>query len=229
MESIHKGHRQRMKTRFLREGLDHFDEVQVLELLLFYAIPQRDTNALAHGLINHFGSLSQVLEAVPEETMKVTGMGQNAATLLKLTAAVTKYYSIRKSEAVNILTTTEMCGNYLVPFFGTDRNESAYLLCLDAKCKVLCCRKIGEGSVGSANVSIRKIVEIALGTNARSVVLAHNHPGGLAIPSGEDILTTRRLAAALEMVDVTLADHIVVADDDWVSLAQSGFYRPEEH
>ena len=105
--------------------------------------------------------------------------------------------------------------------------ETVFLLCLDAKCKVLCCREIGQGSVNSAGISVRKIVEVALGANATTVVLAHNHPSGLALPSAEDIQTTRRVAAALKAVEVHLADHIVVADGDYVSMVQSG-YRLEE-
>ena len=88
---------------------------------------------------------------------------------------------------------------------------------------MLCCKEIGEGSVNSASISIRKVVETALGANATTVVLAHNHPSGMAFPSEEDVQTTRRLAAALHTVEITLADHIVVADDDYVSMAQSGY------
>ena len=102
-----------------------------------------------------------------------------------------------------------------------------FLLCLDAKCKVLCCKEVGEGSVNSAGVPIRRIVEVALGVNATTVVLAHNHPSGIAIPSCDDIQTTLRVAAALDAVEITLADHIVVADGDFVSMVQSGYYRPD--
>ena len=103
-----------------------------------------------------------------------------------------------------------------------------FLLCLDAKCKVLCCKEVGEGSVNSAAIPIRRIVELALGANATTVILAHNHPSGLALPSGDDVQTTWRIARALNTVEITLADHIVVADDDFVSLVQSGHYRPED-
>ena len=224
--SIHDGHRQRLKNRFRQEGLDKFDEHQVLELLLFYAIPQRDTNPLAHRLLEHFGSLAQVLEAPAEELEKVSGVGSNVSTLLSLTTALARYYMVNRSAHTEVLTTTEMCGDYLLPHFVGRRNETVFLLCLDAKCKVLGCKEVGEGSVNSASVPIRRIVEMALGMNATTVVLAHNHPSGLALPSGEDVQTTRRLAVALDMVDITLADHIVVADDDYVSMAQSGLYRP---
>ena len=221
-ESIHKGHRQRMKDRFLQEGLDHFSEIQVLELLLFYCLPRQDTNPIAHNLLAHFGSLSQVLEASVEELTKVPGIKENAATFLHLIPEVGRYYQVNRSSQVTILSTLDMCARYLLPYFFGRRVETVFLLCLDAKCKVLCCKEVGEGSVNSAGISARKIVETALGVNATSVVLAHNHPSGVALPSGEDIQTTQRIAMALQCVDIQLADHIIVADEDYISMAQSG-------
>lgn len=226
--SIHAGHRQRLKERFLKDGLDNFEEHQVLELLLFYGIPQRDTNEIAHELIQRFGSLSKVLEATPEELGEVKYVGDNVATLFKLITAVARYYQVNCAMREVILPTIDACGKYLVPYFYGRQNETVFLLCLDAKCKVLCCEKVGEGSVNSAGVPIRRIVELALKNNATSAILAHNHPSGLAIPSGEDIQTTRRVALALDAVEIGLVDHIIVADNDWVSLSQSGLYRQGE-
>ena len=224
--SIHEGHRQRMKERFRQEGLDHFSEIQVLEFLLFYCIPPGDTNLLAHRLLEHFGSLPQVLEAPAAELQKVSGVGPHTAVFLNLITEVGRYYLVNRAGPNVILHTTEKCGQYLVPRFYGRRNETVFLLCLDAKCKMLCCKEVGEGSVNSASISVRRIVEIALAANATTVVLAHNHPSGLAIPSAEDVHTTERIAAALNAVEITLADHIVVADDDFVSMVQSGYYRP---
>lgn len=226
--SIHDGHRQRLKNRFRKEGLDNFEEIQVLELLLFYCIPRQDTNPLAHALLGRFGSLSQVMDAAPEELKKVPGVGENVATFLSLTTALGRYYQVNRSANTLVMSNVDMCGEYLVPFFYGRRNETVFLLCLDAKCKVLCCKEVGEGSVNSAAVPVRRIVEIALGANATSVVLAHNHPSGLAVPSEEDVYTTRRVSMALNAVEIQLVDHVVIADDDYVSLAQSGLYRPGE-
>ena len=226
--SIHAGHRQRLKDRFLRDGLDDFEEHQVLELLLFYGIPQRDTNEIAHELIRKFGSLSRVLEATPEELSQVKYVGDNVSTLFKLVTAVARYYQISCAMREQVLPTVEACGKYLVPFFYQRPYETVFLLCLDAKCKVLCCEKLGEGGVNSAGVPIRKIVELALKSNATAAILAHNHPSGLALPSWEDVQTTRRVAVALDAVEISLVDHIVVADNDWTSMAQSGMYRAEE-
>ena len=221
--SIHDGHRQRLKQRFLEEGLDNFTDIQVLELLLFYCIPRQDTNPIAHRLLDHFGGLSQVLEASPEQLQKVPGIGESAATFLSLITEVGRYYLVDRSTRERILNTIDDCGKYLVPFFFGRSKETVFLLCLDAKCKVLCCKEIGEGSVNSAGISVRKVMETALGANASVVVLAHNHPSGVAVPSNEDVLTTRRVAAALRTVEIRLADHIVVADGDYVSIRQSGY------
>ena len=225
--SMHDGHRQRLKKRFLNEGLDNFEPVQVLELLLFYCIPRQDTNPSAHRLLDHFGSLTQVLEATPEELKKVPGIGDAVATFLALVTSAGRYDNVKRTEAVRILSSLEECGKYLTPKFYGRRNETVFILCLDAKCKVLCCKEVGEGSVNSAAVPIRRIVEMALGANATSVVIAHNHPSGVAVPSNEDIQTTRRLAMALSAVEIMLIDHMVVADDDFVSMRQSGVYNPE--
>ena len=226
--SIHDGHRQRVKDRFCKEGLDHFEEHQVLELLLFYCIPRVDTNPIAHALIERFGSLSQVLEAPVEKLEKVPGIGHNAAVFLTLVTAAGRYYQVNCATRSVALSTVEECGKYLLPYFYGRCNEMVYLLCLDAKGKVLCCKEIGEGSVNSAGVPIRRVVETALAANATSVVLAHNHPSGLAYPSDADIHTTERVARALAAVEIDLVDHIVIADDDYVSMIQSHLYKPEE-
>lgn len=227
--SIHEGHRQRLKNRFLQEGLEHFSEHEVLELMLFHCIPRQDTNPIAHALIEHFDSFYRVLEATPEELKKVPGISTATATYLSMQLPLLRYYQASRDAQENIpLTTIEACGKKLTAYFEGLTVETVYLLCLDAKCKMLCCKKVGEGSVNSAAVPVRKIVEMALGYNASSVVLAHNHPSGVAVPSREDIFTTRRVAAALDAVEVVLADHIIVADGEFVSMADSGVYRHSE-
>lgn len=224
--SIHDGHRQRLKDRFLREGLDHFDELYVVELLLYYCIPRRDTNPIAHELLKRFGSLTGILEATAEELEQVPGITANAATFLTLIPQVSRYYQVKRAQTGQILRTIDQCGQYLLPHFCGRENETVFLLCLDAKCKVLACKLVGEGSVNSANIPVRRVVEMALNANATTVILAHNHPSGLALPSAEDVQTTIRVGNAMEAVEITLADHIVVADNDFVSMVQSGFYQP---
>ena len=219
--SIHDGHRQRLKDRFLREGLDGFTDVQVLELLLFYVVPRKDTNPIAHDLVDRFGSLARVLDASVLKLTEVNGVTENGATFLKLVREIERRYALSQGEEI-ILNTIDDCCEYLVRFFKGKRNETVFLLSLDAKLKLLSCREVGEGSVNYASVPIRRVVEMALGDGATSVILAHNHPSGLAVPSNDDVATTRRLATALSAVEIQLVDHIVVADDDYVSMVQSG-------
>lgn len=225
--SIHDGHRQRLRERFMEHGLESFTEVQVLELMLFYCIPRRDTNEIAHRLLARFGSLAQTLDADIEELCSVEGIGENSAAFIKMFPAIARYYEVDRAKLKGEpLLTTEACGSRLLPQFLGRCNETVFLLCIDAKGKEICCRMVGEGGINSAGVPIRRIVEIALAAKATSVVLAHNHPSGIALPSQEDVATTQRIAIALDAVEVILADHLIIAEDDYVSMVQSGFYRP---
>ena len=224
--SIHDGHRQRLKERFLRDGLDGFTEIQILELLLFYAIPLKDTNPIAHNLLDKFGSLSRVLDAPVEKLTEVEGIKEHAATLIKLSKAIGRSYDISRSREKKILKSIDECGEYLASYFKDRKNETVFLLCLDAKMQVMGCVEIGEGSVNYASVPVRRVVEMALDLGATSVVVAHNHPSGIALPSGDDIQTTRRMAAAFSAVEIIMIDHLIFAGDedrDYVSLAQSGY------
>ena len=224
--SIHDGHRTRLRDRFLKEGLENFEPHQVLELLLFYCIPRRDTNEIACNLMKRFGSFSGVLTAPVSELKKVPGMGESAATFISLLREVDRYYKTHHEDAPLFMNDKSDYGKYLSHLLANQRNEKVYMMCLDAKKKMISCREVGEGCTNYASVPIRRIVETALAENAVMVVLAHNHPSGFAIPSDEDVHTTHRLAAALSTVEIVLADHIVVADDDYVSMRESGIYDP---
>ncbi len=218
---VHAGHREKMRRRFLETGLDSFAEHEALELLLFYAIPRRDTNALAHQLMDHFGSLDAVLSAPVEELMRMEGIGENAAVLLKLVPRVVQKAKLAANKET-IINSTEKAGDYLLERFCGEKNEVIYQLCLDRKGKLLSCRRLNEGGADSSELNIRRLVENALLVSASAVILSHNHPSGIALPSSEDYATTERVQAALNMVGVALVDHIIVADDDFVSMADSG-------
>lgn len=221
----HDGHRERLRQRFMKHGLDVMPDDQVLELLLFYAVPRQDTNVLARRLLAHFGSISAVLEAPLQELKSVGGIGDNAAVLLQLITPLARRYLLSRTQDGAVLSSTQACGEYLLPYFFGAKEELVYLLCLDGKCKVLACRLLQTGSVNSAGFSIRKAAEAAMACNASSVVLAHNHTSGVALPSQADLDTTQRLRDALEPLGILLADHIVVADNDFVSMADNGFFR----
>lgn len=219
---LHDGHRERKKAQFRQHGIDSFADHEVLELLLFYAIPRQDTNPIAHALIDRFGSLDRVLAAPMEELEKVPGVGSGAATLLKLVPQVTRRARISAAANEKILDTTERIGAFFLEQFVAQDQEVMYQLCLDAKGRMLSCRKVCEGDVAAVSLNLRRIVENALRYNAVLVALAHNHPSGLAIPSHEDKIATIQIRDALDTVNVRLVDHIIVADDDYVSLRDEG-------
>ena len=225
--SVHDGHRARMRERFLENGLDNFAEHEALEMLLYHCLPRGDTNDLAHRLIREISSLPQVLEASVEDLQKVDGVGKHTAESLHFFAHFCRYYVVKQAQDEgNPLDSVKSSGNYLWPRFMGQRNELVYIVCLDAKAKVLNCKLLAEGSMNSAAVSVRKIVEVALSANASSVILAHNHPSGLAVPSGEDAQTTLTVAKALRTVDIILKDHLVFSRTDYVSMRESGYYDP---
>ncbi len=220
---IHDGHREKMRQRFLKGGLDSFADHEALELLLYYAIPRRDTNPIAHALMERYGSLSGVLTAPVEDLKKVEGVGESAAILLKLAPQLYRKARLSDAEQETVLSSVERVGAYLLDRFAGEKNEVVYQVCLDRKGKLLTCKKLGEGGVASADLDIRRLVENALLSGASAVILAHNHPSGVALPSKDDYIATSRAKDALAVVGVALTDHIVVANGDFVSMADSGY------
>lgn len=218
---LHDGHRKRLIQRFLEEGLDGFEPHNILELLLFYAIPRKDTNELAHRLIDAFGSLNGVFDAPYEALMQVEGVGENTAALLKLMPQLTRVYFTGIREET-VLDSADKAAAYFVPYFIGQTEEVVRMVCVDAKSRITAHQIIHRGSVNVAEANIRKIANIALHNNAVGVILAHNHPGGIALPSPEDIVTTRNIKSALQPMGIVLMDHIIVAGEDSVSMALSG-------
>ena len=220
---IHDGHREKMRERFLAGGLEGFAPHEALELLLYYAIPRRDTNPIAHALMDRYGSLSAVLNAPVEDLQKVEGIGKSAAILIHTVAQINQKAAIDDAASEHVLNSSERAGKYLLTRYSGKKRELVYQLCLDQKGKLLACKLLGEGGVTAAAVDVRQVVENAILTSASAVILSHNHPSGIALPSHEDYAVTVRVKAALATIGVTLTDHIIVADGDYVSMADSGF------
>lgn len=225
-KNIHAGHRRRMREEFLRAGPAGLADHRLLELILFYAIPQGDVNPLAHRLVDQFGSLSGVLHATYDQLMGVPGVGHNTAVLLQLIPAAAARYKEQTASFDGQIVSVWQLKDLLEPCFFGQRDELAYLVCLDGKSKVLAVRKLGEGVVDAVPIASRKVLEAALACNASQVVLAHNHVSGVACPSDADVSTTRRLERTLaEGAGITLVDHLIFAGGDMVSMAQSGLLR----
>ena len=176
--TMHEGHRQRMRERFRREGLEGFAPHEVLELLLFYGRARGDVNPLAHELMDAFGSLKGVLEARPDQLMTVKGVGEETATLISLMLPMFRRYSACVCEERQRITSRSEAAAYCQALLAGWRTERFYVICLSSAGQVLGRRKVAEGTLTEVLAYPRLVVETALSYNAHSVVLCHNHPSG---------------------------------------------------
>ncbi len=220
---VHEGHRQRLRDRFIQEGLDGFAPHEVLELLLCYAIPQRNVNPLAHELLAHFGSLHRVFEATPEQLQEVDGIGPYAASFLHLMAPLSRRIENSRMGQKPRLQNRGEAQAYCVNLLSGLHHEHFYLLALDAQMFLTGTVLIGQGSVSEVPAYPRLAVEAAIKHNAHSVILCHNHPGGSTEPSEADLQATYRLAEVLSGIDVPVMDHLIVAGGQAGSLVQMGY------
>lgn len=221
---IHAGHRQRLRANYLKNGADGFNDHQLLEFLLSYAIPRKDTNGLAHLLIQHFGSLENVFQATLEELCKVEGMNERIAILIRLVPDMVRRCWTNRSK-IETISTTEEAADYLEPYFRGERQERIYLLSLGANDRILACDCLANGKSDRVTLEPKALVEAALRHRAKTLILAHSHPSGYPEASGEDVAVTRQCRLLLRQMDIELRDHIIFADDDYFSMAQSqGFW-----
>lgn len=222
---MHEGHRERVRKRFLKEGIDSFEQHQILELILFYAIPRKDTNEIAHRLLKKFGSLSRVLEAEPEDLMQIPDIGENAACLLSLFAGVFRVYTQDKMSKKITLERLEDIFSYVKSLYHGRLYETFFMISLDAQNRVLHSERIMEGTIDEIAVYPRMIVEAALRQKAYAVIIAHNHPGGSVMPSKMDVEATRHIAEALKTIDIELKDHIIVTNENCLSFREMKLLR----
>lgn len=218
--NIHKDHRSRLKNQFIENGIDTLTDIQKLELLLFYSIPQKDTNPIAHNLINAFGTLSDVMSASFNELIKVDGVKENTATLIKFFGSMLNYSS--RPDGEEILSSSSKAKEFITKYFNHISVEQFYVFCLT---KSNCVKKaflINSGSSSEVNVEIRNITEKALETNCNRMIIAHNHPQGKAIMSGQDCRFTYSLLCSCILNNIELLDHIIVGTDKTISLYEQG-------
>lgn len=219
--SVHDGHRDRMKQRFLEHGLDNFSDHEVLELLLYYVIPRGDVNPLAHRLLDHYGSLRAVFDADPSDLQQISGVGEKTAGLIHLIPPLFRRYRL-SGHTETIFDCSEKAGNYLTDYYIGHVNELITIMMLDNSCRLLAVKALAEGNPSSVQVDYRTMLREVLRWNATSVILAHNHPGGVCVPSREDFIETRQIRDQLRRIGVRLADHIIVAGEEWTSVAGTG-------
>lgn len=219
---MHDGHRDRLRERFAKEGLDSFDDHQILELLLFYSVPRIDTNPLAHRLCKEYKSLSDVFDAGIENLIKVPGISLKSAILISMIPQLSRRYRASRAGVKSLLNSSEKAGQYAINLFDGRIYEAFFVICLDSQNRVNKDILINEGTLNEAPAYPRLIVEAALKHKADGVILVHNHPGGSKKPSAADIDATKKIRAALEPISIKVRDHIIVTADGYVSFADEG-------
>lgn len=225
MDNIHEGHRERIRQEFLQHGFDkNTPPHKILELLLFYCVQRADTNPIAHELIQKYGSVAGVLDAPVEELAAFKGLSERSAILLKMIMPIARRYLYDKSEQRPTFCGLDEIGKYILEQYIGETKEKIGVMCLDTRGTLISFDFLCEGDIASVGLSYRDLAKIALSGNATAVVLCHNHPNGIAIPSDNDVSLTMQAAETLSKIDVQLIDHIVVADTDFVSMAQSEQY-----
>lgn len=213
-DNIHKDHRKRVKETFEKNGADNMHDVNLLEMMLFFAVPQGDTNPLAHRLLEKFGSFDRVLTASKSELLTVKGVGEYVATYLTMFLPVFKRYSLRKGSSTFYYEDTEALKGFLLAQYLDAVNEKAMIMHFDTQLKFLNYSWLDEGNAGSVEIDNKKVAASVIQNNSSNVILVHNHPSGISAPSRNDINTAANLSEFLSNIDVNLLDAAVVTSDD---------------
>ncbi len=225
VKNIHSGHRQRMRDKALNHGFDSFEQHELLEMLLYSTVPQKDTNPIAHDLINAFGSFHAVFEAPAEELMKVKGMTKTSAFLLKMIPEISSEYVYDKVSSKTILVNASAKAyEYIAPKFIGEVNEVAYALFMNTAGKLLACEILDRGTLNSANIDSRKLVTLCLRHNAAQIIVCHNHPSGDSTPSSSDMITTKSIRVAVNSVNVRFLDHLIITDEGYTAMREMPQY-----
>ena len=214
----HEGHRQRMRTRVEQYGLESLAPHEALEYLLYITNARRDTNGIAHDLIDRFGDFAAVLEASEEELCTVEGVGPSTARMLHLLPQISRDYGCSRTSTTRCIKTTEQMGSYLMAKFAWSDYERAMLVSLDSRKRVRAAVWLREGTSDRVSLDIKNVVAAAIKGGTDAVVLCHNHPNGVALPSLEDMDATGSIARALGLVNVHLLDHFILTDTEYFSM-----------
>ena len=224
-ENLHAGHRQRMRREMIEQNsFDQMGDHRILEVLLFYGIPRKDTNPIAHELLNKFGSLTGVMDAEFEELKAVKGMTENAATLIKTIMPIARRYNFGKFKVGHNFKNIDEIGHFLIAKYIGRKNEVFAITSLDTKARLLGFDIIGEGTPDTVEISLRDIAQTVIKRNASCVIISHNHVDAFALPSISDIEMTVSIQRMLAGLGTNLLDDIIIAGDDYISMKQTEKY-----
>jgi DNA repair protein RadC len=224
--SNHFGHRRRLRRRFDAAGRQALADHELLELLLAYAIPRRDTKPPARELLNRFGSLAGVLFQPPERLREVPGVGESSATLFRLVRELFTRLLESDVDSGRRISAPEDVADYVRLALGPEPRECVMILCLNAANRLVHRTVVSEGTVNQAPVYTREVARLALLHGAVALILIHNHPSGQALPSSEDLALTRQLTDALAKLDIRLHDHLIVTPSSVYSIMNNRLVHP---
>ena len=221
-KGIHTGHRKRVKERYKQSGIEAFQKHEILEFLLFFGIPYKDTNEIAHNVINKFGGFSNAFDASIESLMEIPGMTENAAILIKLVPDIARKYRHEKIAEKHDISTFAKCREFLSNLMFDSTKEEFYLMSLDSDNKLINCSKLATGTVNRVTINVRDVLHQALQDRAVNVVIAHNHPSHVPFPSPDDYRTTKTIVVSLSYADINVYDHIIISGGKYYSLSKNG-------
>lgn len=209
-KNVHEGHRKRMRDVVNKRGLDGMPQHQVLEYMLSFVVPQKDTNVIAHNLIKKYGTITAVLESNQTSLAETKGVGEVVAHYLANFRNMFAYYQHSKAEVVSTICNSREAFVYSKLLLSDKLVEELYVIGLDSKNQIIFTEKISSGTTNKNNVSIRTITEFIVHYKVGNIIVAHNHPKGKAVPSPEDDRFTRALACAMGIIDVQVLDHVII-------------------
>lgn len=224
MSDYREGHRQRVKEKYAESPENFKYDYEYLELLLMYSIPRRDVKGIAKELINTFGSIENVFNADVAQLCSVKGVGESSAILISLVKDIEKQCAKSRNSNVKYVGDCESAVRYFRNLLAAENKEKMLLATVDNSNRIICCRTVGNGDVSHVDVSPRKIMETVMLDNPTKVIIAHNHPGGSAEPSMNDVDFTLNVRNILSSVNVELADHIIIGENEAVSMRNSYRY-----
>jgi len=220
--NIHAGHRKRIDEKVKQVGLHNMPAHEQLEYMLYQVIPLGNTNGIAHDLLQKFGSLGGIFYASEKELMLVNGIGSRSAKFIAQIPVISGIYQRATMGEKIVLDTTDKIGEYVITLFNGKLTEEVYIISLTANNRLIRYDRIATGGTSNVPVYVRNIIDVVMSSKAYSAVLAHNHPSGELLPSPDDVEITKKVAAALSVMDVKLIDHIIAADKKYVSLRKTG-------
>jgi len=215
-----KGHRKRLRERFLQGGLDGFLDYEIVELLLTLGTPRKDCKPIAKEATKKFSGLRGVLEAAPEELRQIKGLGPHNIFGLKFFQALSTHYAKEKLPKKITFDSPQVVANFLQEKIGREKKEHFYILALDSRNNLIKMNNVSTGTLDANLVHPREVFKEAIQASAAQVIIAHNHPSGDPEPSEGDLVITNRLVEAGKILEIAVVDHIIVTNNNFLSFKE---------